>query len=72
MVKKFMLVSLFVLTVGLIPLSTDLSGVSKVFANSGSITAFKSPLPPHHQPPRCRVIRLPHRTIRICRGHGHR
>ncbi|MFN8488944.1 MAG: hypothetical protein U0350_15260 [Caldilineaceae bacterium] len=71
MVKKFMLVGLFVLTVGLLPLSTDLSGVSKVFANSGSITAFKSPLPPHGHP-RCRIIRLPHGTIRICRGRGHR
>jgi len=42
--KKFMLVGLLVLTLGMLPLSADLSGFSKVFASSS--TAFTSPVLP--------------------------
>lgn len=88
MVKKFMLVGLFVLTVGLLPLNAELSGSSTVFA-AGGHRGFASPLPTLTPMPlptvvapvpppngggtkNCKIVRIGRNWVRICRIRGHR
>lgn len=70
MVKKSILVGLVVLTIALLPVTSDWSSVSRALANTVGITAFHSPLPSHPHPQPCRRGQSGPRGGR-CRPHRH-
>ena len=69
MIKKSILVGLMALTVALLPVTSDWSSVRTALANTGGVTAFRSPLPNPHPHP-CWRGRGGPRGGR-CHPHGH-